>query len=125
MPRRSTRAQQSPSAQLPLEPWASGVARKKAISPPAQRGSARTSSTTEAPSGVSQVIIGTSSAVVGRWPVTLYQPKMFLKRAVPRLTTSNVTGQVGVKVSGVSAPSCHGSRPSSTDGMQVLSLTWW
>ena len=57
--------------------------------------------------------------------MTLYQPKALRNRAVPRLTTLNVKPQVGVKVSGVSAPSCHGSRPVRWVGMQVLSLTAW
>src|SRR5262249_47000528 len=55
--------------------------------------------------------------------VALYQPKAFLKRAVPREMTVNVCGQVGWKVSGRICASATGSRPLRLEGMQLLSLT--
>src|SRR5947209_6979812 len=63
---------------------------------------------------------GGGAAVLG--DVTLYQPKTLLKRAPPRLTTVKVSAHVGWNVSGVVLASATGSRPASSDGMQLLSL---
>src|SRR5262249_39025471 len=75
------------------------------------------------PSAALQSSMTWRSARSGEAPVTLYQPKALRNRALPRVTTLNVSGQVGRKVCGTTDAAARGSSPARFDGMQLLSLT--